>query len=197
MEQPGTEEQDSRDMAQLISGKDSALNDLMQRHSQRVFQYLYRALQNYEDAADLAQETFVRVYENRSRFDTSKKFTTWLYVIATNLVRDRIRWRERHPQVSLDAEAASSESSLKETLAASKPHPDQELEATERSNAVRVAIGSLPESMRVPLVLAAYEGLSHNEIAGVLNCTAKAVENRVARARQALREKLTQYFPQM
>ena len=90
-------------MTRLAAGHDAALNDLMDRHAERLFQYLVRSLQNDDDAADLAQETFVRVYQNRTKFDPSKKFSTWLYTIASYLVRTRYRWRTRHPQVSLDA----------------------------------------------------------------------------------------------
>src|SRR5436853_4317643 len=97
-------ELDQADMERLASGRDSALNSLMERHAGKLVNYLVRCLQNEEDAADTAQETFVRVYQNRSRFDPRQKFSTWLYAIATNLVKDRYRYRERHPQASLDAE---------------------------------------------------------------------------------------------
>src|SRR5438477_6583833 len=103
MNEPSGDEQDSRDMVRLANSHEAALNDLMQRHGQRLFHYLIRSLQDEDDAADLAQETFVKVYHNRAKFDPAQKFTTWLYAIASNLVRDRYRWRSRHPQVSLDA----------------------------------------------------------------------------------------------
>src|SRR5260370_967835 len=70
----------------------------------KLFHYLIRCLQDEDDAADLAQETFVRVYRQRAKFDLGQKFSTWLYAIATNLVKDRYRYRTRHPQVPLDAE---------------------------------------------------------------------------------------------
>src|SRR5258708_25202197 len=99
-----SEEQDALDMARLAAGHDAALNDLMARHAEKVFHYLIRQLQNETEAEELAQETFVRVYQNRGRYDPRARFSTWLYTIATNLARDRWRWRRRHPQVSLDAE---------------------------------------------------------------------------------------------
>src|SRR5689334_23453104 len=89
-------DQDALDMQRLAAGKDSALNELMARYSQRLFHFLVRELQNESEAADLAEETFVRVYQSRQRFDPSRKFSTWLYAIALNLVRDRLRWRARH-----------------------------------------------------------------------------------------------------
>ena len=87
------DELDRADMAQLASGHDAALNDLMERHAGKLFNYLIRCLQNEEDAADAAQESFVRVYQNRAIFDPNQRFSTWLYVIATNLVKDRYRHR--------------------------------------------------------------------------------------------------------
>src|SRR5512135_3734180 len=97
-------EQDLHDMARLNAGHDAALNALMDRHAERLFHYLMRQLNNETDAADIAQETFVRVYHHRASFQPNQSFSTWLYTIATNLLRDRFRWRKRHPQVSLDAD---------------------------------------------------------------------------------------------
>src|SRR5437016_72166 len=80
-------ELDRADMLHLAGGHDAGLNGLMERHGPRLYNYLFRSLQNAEDAADLAQDTFVRVYRNRSNFDPDLKFSTWLYAIASNLVR--------------------------------------------------------------------------------------------------------------
>src|SRR5229473_77026 len=99
-----TDEQDRSDMAQLATGHDTSLDDLMSRHAERLYHYLLRMLQNETEASDLAQETFVRVYLNRVKFKAAHKFSTWLYTIATNLARDVRRYRARHPQLSLDAE---------------------------------------------------------------------------------------------
>jgi RNA polymerase sigma-70 factor, ECF subfamily len=185
-----SDEQDRADMARLAAGADAALNDLMSRHSERLFHFLLRVLQNETEAADLAQETFVRVYLNRARFDPGEKFTTWLYAIATNLSRDRLRWRSRHPQVSIEADTDDDAGGLKETLAAREATPSEGMEAGERAAAVRRAVAGLPEELRVPLLLAEYEDRSHAEIAAVLGCSAKAVEMRIYRARQQLRAAL-------
>src|SRR5437867_1572303 len=96
-----TDAQDAASMAELSAGRERALDELMQRHSEKLFHYLVRIVQNEEDADDVAQEAFVRVYQHRDKFKTGQKFSTWLYAIATNLARDRLRWRARHPAVSL------------------------------------------------------------------------------------------------
>ena len=103
MNPPDLDALDASDMLRLAQGHDAALNELMQRHADKLFHYLVRQLQNETDAADLAQETFVRVYKHRAKFDSQQKFSTWLYSIASNLARDRLRWRKRHPQTSLEA----------------------------------------------------------------------------------------------
>jgi RNA polymerase sigma-70 factor (ECF subfamily) len=188
------EDPDAVEMERLAAGQDAALNTLMERHSERLFHYLIRLVQNEGDAEELAQESFVRVYQHRARFDTKQKFSTWLYAIASNLARDRFRWRARHPQVSLDAESESSGAPLSDVLPANKPSPSQSMEANERADAVRAAVAALPEDLRLPLVLAEYEGRAQAEIAQILDCSVKAVEMRIYRARQQLREQLQSFF---
>jgi RNA polymerase sigma-70 factor (ECF subfamily) len=190
-----TEEQDREDMARLIAGHDGALDDLMGRHAERLYHYLLRALRNESEAADLAEEAFVRIYEHRASFKPRSKFSTWLYTIATNLARDMQRYRARHPQVSLDAVAGETGRDLKEVLPDAGPNPGQSLEAGERAEAVRRAVAALPEELRVPLVLAEYEEKSHDEIAQILDCSAKAVEMRIYRARNQLRTQLQAQMP--
>ena len=175
MNAPSPDELDAADMQRLVSGHDAALNELMARHGEKLFHFLIRGLQNEDEAADLAQEAFVRVYQHRAKFDASQKFSTWLYTIAANLVKDRHRWRSRHPQVSLDVENEQTGDCL---------------QADERADAVRRAVVALPEDLRTPLILAEYEERSHAEIGAILGCTVKAVESRIYRARQQLRASL-------
>jgi RNA polymerase sigma-70 factor (ECF subfamily) len=181
---------DRQDMVRLAGGHDAALNELMARHGQPLFLYLVRLLGSAAEAEDLAQETFVRVFQHRDRFRPDAKFSTWLYTIATNQVRDRLRWRGRHPQVSLDAETADGGATLGDTLPASNLGPDEALQTSERVAAIRRAVAALPEDLRVSLVLAEYEDRSQAEIAEILGCSVKAVEMRIYRARQVLRKEL-------
>lgn len=185
-----TDQQDRADMERLVGGHDSALNELMDRHKEPLFHYLIRLLQNEEDAADLTQEAFVRVYQHRRKYDPRQRFFTWLYAIATNLGRDRLKWRSRHPQVSLDQTVGEDERNLGDTLRDSRPQPDHSTASAERSDMVRRAIAALPEELRTPLILSEYEAMSHAEIGAVLRCTPKAVETRIYRAKAKLRESL-------
>ena len=87
---------DRADMQRLAAGEESALNRLMERHAPAIFRFLVRLVGNEDDANDLAQETFVRVYRARDGFRGEAKFTTWLYAVAANLARNHHRWRRRH-----------------------------------------------------------------------------------------------------
>ena len=88
------DQRDADDMARLAKGHDASLNELMERHAEKLFHYLLRSLQDESDAEDIAQETFVKDYQNRAKFDARHKFSTWLYAIASNLIsraRKRLR----------------------------------------------------------------------------------------------------------
>src|SRR5271170_2665088 len=93
---------DRADMEKLQAGHDAVLNDLMERHATPVFHFLCRMVGSEDDANDLAQETFVRVFKSRDSFRTNEKFSTWLFTIAANLARNHFRWRSRHPAISLE-----------------------------------------------------------------------------------------------
>jgi len=173
-----------------MAGQDAALNDLMERHASPIFQFLCRMVGSEDDANDLAQETFVRVFRSRTTFRKDGKFSTWLYTIAANLARNHFRWRARHPNVSLEAETVDSGQTLGSTLPAPAPAPNEQALADERVAAVRAAVGKLPEDLREAIVLCEWEERSMAEAAVILETTPKAVESRLYRARGMLRERL-------
>ena len=185
---------DGADMQRLAGGHDAALNDLMARHARPVFQFLCRMLGNEDDANDLAQETFVRVYQHRANFKTGARFTTWLYTIAANLARNHHRWLVRHPNVSLDAESDATGESMGAVLPSSDPAPDSAAVATERAAAIRAAVENLPPDMREAIILCEWQDLSSAEAATILDTTPKAVDNRLYRARNLLRDRLKKWL---
>lgn len=185
---------DRADMARLANGHDDALNDLMERHAQTVFRFLLRMLGNEEDANDLAQETFVRVYRARERYRLEQRFSSWLFTIAANLARNQLRWRSRHPNVPLESNPETGQPGLGDTLCAETENPRQASEAAERAHAVRAAVQALPDDLREAIVLCEWEELAVAEAATVLQTTPKAVESRLYRARRLLREGLKQWL---
>ena len=194
MDTANTEALDRADMARLVGGHDAALNDLMGRYAPAVFRFLCRMLANEDDANDLAQDTFVRVYRARETYRPEQKFTTWLFTIAANLARNQLRWRSRHPNVSLDAESETTEQILGGALSSGIPTPHQATVAIERAEAVRAAVRSLPHDMREAIVLCEWEEMAVAEAAAVLQSTPKAVESRLYRARNLLRERLKKWL---
>ena len=185
---------DRADMERLAAGHDAALNDLMERHATPVFHFLCRMVGNEDDANDLAQETFVRVFRARTSFRIDEKFSTWLFTIAANLARNHFRWRSRHPNVSLEAETGEMEQTLGSTLPANEQAPNEQALTAERAAAVRVAVRKLPEDLREAIVLCEWEERSVGEAAAILESTPKAVESRLYRARQILRARLKQWL---
>jgi len=185
---------DGVDMERLAAGHDAVLNDLMERHATPVFHFLCRMVGNEDDANDLAQETFVRVFRARASFRPGGKFSTWLFTIAANLARNHFRWRSRHPNVSLETETGKAEQTLGSTLPALDPAPNEQALAAERTATVRAAVAKLPEDLREAIVLCEWEELSVADAAAILETTPKAVESRLYRARQLLREKLKSWL---
>jgi RNA polymerase sigma-70 factor (ECF subfamily) len=149
-------------------------------------------LGNEEDASDLAQESFVRVFKSKESFRPDAKFTTWLYTIAANLARNHFRWRSRHPNIPLENEG--EENAPVDYLPSGGLNPTEASMAAERGAAVRSAIHQLPEDMREAIVLCELEERQVAEAATILKTTPKAVESRLYRARQILRKKLEQWL---
>lgn len=189
-----SDEADALAMTRLRDGEDLALNELMARWQQPLVNYLARLCGSEATALDLAQETFVRVYEARARYDARGKFANWLYTIAGNLARNAHRWQQRHPAVSLETPTDENGGTLGANLPDGKAAPDDCADSNERAIAVRAAVAELPEDQRAIVLLSEFEDRSHADIAAVLGCTAKAVETRLYRARQTLREKLTRWL---
>jgi RNA polymerase sigma-70 factor (ECF subfamily) len=179
-------------MRRLREGEDLALNEIMERWQRRLTSYLLRSLGNEAAAVDLAQETFVRVYQSREKYRPTGAFSTWLFAIATNLVRQHFRWLKRHPTVSMDsADPLGEDRPLGERLPDDADNP---VEADERARSVRRAISALPQDLREAVLLFEYEDLSYEEIAKIAGCSRKAVETRLYRARAILREKLQNWL---
>ena len=187
-----TTDPDVEAMQRLRDGDDLALNEIMHRWTPRVASYLTRNLGNESDALDLTQETFVGVYRARLKYQPKSKFSTWLFGIATNQARQRLRWRRRHPEVAFELEHESVQEQNPLIVASGDPGKDA-LQA-ERAAAVRDAIMDLPDDLREAVVLFEYEDLSHAEIAAIARCSGKAVETRLYRARKLLKSSLTRFM---
>jgi RNA polymerase sigma factor (sigma-70 family) len=175
---------DAELMVRVRDGDKAALAGLMERWELPLKSFIGRIVLNAAEAEDLAQETFVAVWQNRTRFRVGAEFKPWVFTIALNLARKRLRWWRRRPSVSLDEWMESGSARSEETNADTGPH---RLERAETAAAVRDAIAGLPTDLRESIVLFEYEQLSHAEIAKIVGATPKAVETRIYRAREKLR----------
>jgi RNA polymerase sigma-70 factor, ECF subfamily len=177
-------------MLRLKNGEDWILNELMTRWQQPLVGFIYRYIGRETEALDLAQETFVRVYETRHRYTVRGKFSTWLFAIAANLCRNYLRWRQRRgapvPE-NWDIEDAE----LAERIQSLDDSPDQAAIRSESISLIKVAIGKLPHDLKTVILLYEYQSLSYEEIASVLGCSVKAVEMKLYRSRQLLRQRLS------
>ena len=192
---PDDRAQDLQLMAELVAGRESALDSLMARWEGPLRSFAHRYLQNSADTDEVVEETFVRIYHRRQDFAPGSNFSAWIFTIAANLCRHRLRWRRRHPSESLDAPAdATSDRSPAIVLPARGADPAGTAEQEERIAALRVAVGQLPHEQRSAFLLHAYEALSYREIADILGCSERGVETLLYRARQTLRGKLTSLF---
>ena len=180
---------DSDLMTRLARGEDEALDELMRRWGDRVIAFLYRMTGRHDVATDLAQETFVKLYQARTRYKPSGIFSTWLFSIAANLGRNHARWLRRHPTVSMDDTDSGGEASFPEPADPSCA-PDGMVIGNEIADTVNRAVLALPLELREALTLFVHEDLGYADIANILGCSTKAVETRIYRARQILKEKL-------
>jgi RNA polymerase sigma-70 factor (ECF subfamily) len=186
-------DEDAEIMLRLKAGEDLALNELMNRWQTPLVGFILRYTGNEEDALDLAQETFVHLYESRHRYQPSAKFSTWLFTIATNLSRNLARWRARHPSIPLDAAEGDDKPGLGSRIPAPGDSPSDSAERTDLARAVREHVQNLPHELKTAVLLFEFQDFSYEEIAATLHCTTKAVETRLYRARQLLRESLTRW----
>lgn len=158
---------------QLQAGHDAAFDELLSRYKRPVLNFCYRMIG--DEAEDVAQEVFVRVYQRICDYRPRAKFSTWLFALARNACIDRLRYRKRHPTEPLE----------------SAPEPfTTPRETDEIGEQIAAAIAELPEDQRTAIVLAEYHDMSYAEIAGVMKCSEKSVESRLYRAKQTLRQRL-------
>lgn len=175
---------DSEIVQAFLDGDQRAFGELVNRYDNRLVNFVYRTVGDRERAQDLVQETFVRVYRHLERFDQSKKFSTWIYTIASNLAKNELRNRSRNPLVlfqtikkNWDAEHRPLE--WEDT----QFKPDDLYRKRFLKEKVEEAVDQLPEHHRIVFVLRELEGKTYEEIADITGCNLGTVKSRLNRAR--------------
>ena len=178
-------------LAKLSLGGDRrAFAELVEMYKDRIFRLAYRMLGNNQEAEDVVQETFLRVFTNLHRYDESQKFSTWIYRIAANLCIDRLRKRKNLYSLDADMTDNSEGSDWYSLLPSNEKTPESHMMVSETQEQVRKAIDALPEKYKSVVILRYLHDLSLQEIGEVLDMPVTTVKTRVHRGREYLRKKL-------
>jgi len=177
---------------QFLQGNMSAFEELVIRYEQKVFQLAFRLSGNPDDASDLAQEAFLKVYKSLEQWRGKATFSTWLYRIVTNTFLDDMRKRKRRPLValSLDASIPTEDGEVLREFPSTDPSPEQEYLQRELQQIVLTALSELAPDYRVVLALRDIQGHTYEEIAQITQLNIGTVKSRISRARAAMRKKL-------
>jgi RNA polymerase sigma-70 factor, ECF subfamily len=183
-------------LAATRTGDQLAFEELVRRYNTKIINYLYRLLNDYDLAVDLAQETFIRVYKSADRYQATFSFSTYIYKIAHNLAISELRQRNRRRLIPLPSFFSDKDSEEVEIEIADQRQmlADEAMVDAERRAAVAKAITSLPEKYRAALVLCDIEEKSYEEISAVLDLPVGTVKSRINRARNLLKEKLREFL---
>ncbi|OFV47219.1 RNA polymerase sigma-H factor [Oligella urethralis] len=172
------------------AGEKRAFELLVSKYQRRILRLLGRILYNQSDVEDVAQETFLKAYRALPKFRNESAFYTWLYRIAVNTARNHLSSKQNQLFVSDQLESQDGETfSLLDNLTDGET-PETHMHNREILEALQAALDDLPEQLRQAIVLRELEGLSYEEIAGVMDCPVGTVRSRIFRAREAISERL-------
>ena len=192
---PGRRLSDHELIEAVKAGDEFAFTEVISRYKNPITNFLFRFLNDREEAVDLAQETFVRVYFALDRYHTNYAFSTYIYRIAANLAISELRKRKRRSVLSLTGLFQTEEGREMEFQPPDvRPLADADVIDAERERVIAKAIASLPPKYRLPVLLRDVDGRSYDEVAEILNLGLGTTKSRISRARGMLREKLRGYL---
>ncbi|MFC3944257.1 RNA polymerase sigma-70 factor [Pseudomonas gingeri NCPPB 3146 = LMG 5327] len=171
-------------LARIGNNEPAAVNEMVSRKLPRLLALAGRILGDADEAKDVAQESFLRIWRQAANWRSGEaRFDTWLHRVALNLCHDRLRRRKERP-------LADDEDMIE--VVDSTPPPDEQLEATARSEQMAAALAALPDRQREAIVLQYYQELSNIEAAALMNISVEALESLLSRARRNLRSYLAE-----
>ncbi|MCI0702518.1 MAG: sigma-70 family RNA polymerase sigma factor [Planctomycetia bacterium] len=187
---------DIRLMLRVRDDDASAFGELVERFQHRLVGVMHHLVGNADEAEDLAQEVFLRVYRTRKKYTPKAKFSTWLFTIANNLAFNALRDRQRRPVLPLEVrDSGPLGPRPTEALAPTRDEPPtHNLQQQELADVIRRALDELNERQRMAIVLNKFEDMNYADIAEVMGLTTKAVKSLLSRARCKLRETLQGYI---
>jgi len=175
-------------MARLREGEENALAELVLRYQNDVFRFCLHYLKNIETAKEMAQETFLRVYTARDRFDVTRKFKPWLLCIARNLCLNELKRKKTVHIETLEQYASSAREDTGEMLPSGADAPSEIMMAGERRHALMNALDTLPDDAREIVVLRYFERMQARDIAELMDSTEGAIRTRLHRILRQLRD---------
>ena len=187
---PTLSEQERQWIERSRRGDAAAFNHLVRAYERPIFNTAYRLCGSHDDAADMAQEAFVRAWNNLKSFRGDALFSTWMHRIVTNVFLDDRKRKRARPQTSLDEALELEESRVARQFEDMSPGPAELAEGEERQRILTAAIATLPDAQRIMVVLYHTQGLAYEEIAEVTGLPMGTVKSRLNRARLALRDRL-------
>jgi RNA polymerase sigma-70 factor (ECF subfamily) len=184
-------------MLEVREDSATAFEELMLRYQGRLVTVLEHLVNNRDQAEDLTQEVFLRVYRARKRYVPGAKFSTWLYTIANNVASNALRSKSRRREVNLEARESGPMGArpLEGMLETSSGQiPARQLDKAEMRDVVRMALEELNERQRLAVLLNKFEGMSYADIAETMELTPQAIKSLLSRARGNLRDVLEPYL---
>ena len=175
---------DAQVVAAYLAGRNRAFDEIVDRYQKRLLNFVHRTIGDRERAEDLVQEVFIRVHRHLHRFDQTKKFSTWIYTIASNLAKNELRNRSRSPLVLFQTIRRNWEADHRPLQFEDKHYrPEDLFRKRYLREMVDTAVAQLPEHHRVVFVLRELEGKTYEEIAEITQCNLGTVKSRLNRAR--------------
>jgi RNA polymerase sigma-70 factor (ECF subfamily) len=182
-------------MLRVKGGDMGAFEALVEKYKHPIISVMYRMIRDMDEAEDLAQNVFIRVYQSADRYQASAKFSTWIFTIARHLCLNEIRRRGRHPADSLESSQSESEDLPAKQFEDNRTFsPPQAFLHGELERKIQEAVADLPEKQRLAISLCQEDELSYEEIAEVLECSLSATKSLIHRGRETLKQKLKPYL---
>ncbi len=182
-------------MLRVKGGDMEAFEALVEKYKQPVINVMYRMIRDLDEAEDLAQNVFIRVFQSADRYQASAKFSTWVFTIARHLCLNEIRRRGRHPADSLESSQSENEDQPAKQYQDNRTFsPPQAFLHGELERKIQEAVSELPEKQRLAISLCQEDELSYEEIAEVLECSLSATKSLIHRGRETLKQKLKPYL---
>lgn len=173
-------------------GEEKAFEEIVRRYQKKVYNTIYRILGNPEDANDLAQEVFIRVYRKLHLFQGKASFSTWLFTITSNLCRDELRKRQRRLKIrSLSEPIRYKDGEIEQEILDESMTPERISINRELRDEIQAVIDKLPDEQKEAIVLREFQGFSYEEIAEIVGVALGTVKSRISRARRNIREELS------